>query len=100
MTIAKIGVRDLVRNSNQLKDYDYVEIEDKKTHKIRGIFISGKVAAEFKKYLKEKKEKQIQEKMDALDSIVKFAKSSHNPFLKEFDKSDVNILQKVKGISK
>ena len=31
----KIGIRDLVRNSNILDGYDYVEVEDKKTHEYK-----------------------------------------------------------------
>ena len=97
MTI-RVGVKDLIRNSNILKEYDYVEIEDRKTHKLRGIFVSGKVAEDFKRFLEEKKQKKIQEKLDALNNIVEFAKSSRNHFLDKFDKNDPKILQKVKGM--
>jgi DNA mismatch repair ATPase MutS len=94
----RVGVRDLIRNSNILKEYDYVEIEDKKTHKLRGIFVSGKVAEDFKRFLEEEKQKKIQEKLDALNNIIEFAKSSRNYFLDKFDKNDTKILQKVKGM--
>ena len=87
MTI-RVGVRDLIRNSNILKEYDYVEIEDKKTHKLRGIFVSGKVAEDFKRFLEEEKQKKIQEKLDALNNIIEFAKSSRNYFLDKFDNND------------
>ena len=39
---AKVGIRDIVRNFSMLDKYDYIEIEDKKTHKIKGMFISDK----------------------------------------------------------
>lgn len=94
----RVGIRDLMRNSQILKKYDYIEIEDKKTHKLRGIFISGKMAEEFQKFLKEKKQQEIQEKLDALSSIVENAHSSHNEFLDQFEKDDTKILQKVKGM--
>ncbi len=97
MATIRVGIRDLIRNSNILKKYDYVEIEDKKTHQLRGVFLSREMAKEFKKYLEEKKKKRIQEKLNALDNIVKFAKSSKNSFLKQFEKDDFKVLQKVKG---
>ncbi|GEM_PF-2417257 len=97
MATIRVGIRDLIRNSNILKKYDYVEIEDKKTHQLRGVFLSKEMAKEFKKYLEEKKKKRIQEKLNALDNIVKFAKSSKNSFLEQFEKDDFKVLQKVKG---
>ncbi len=66
----KIGIRELSRNSNILDAYDYVEIEDKKTHEFKGLFISAKYADEFKKFLELKIQKEHQEK---LDKIMKYA---------------------------
>jgi hypothetical protein len=66
----KIGMRDLARNSNILNGYDYVEVEDKKTHEFKGLFISPKYADEFKVFLEDKIAKEIQEK---LDRIKKYA---------------------------
>ena len=65
-----VGMRELSRNSNILDGYDYVDVEDKKTHEYKGLFISPKYADEFKKYLDEKKSR---EKQDMLDRIDKFA---------------------------
>jgi len=65
MTI-KIGLRELSRNTKILDDYDYIEIEDKKTRKFKGLFISSKYANEFKKFLKDKISKKQQEKLDRL----------------------------------
>ena len=98
MAIMRVGIRDLIRNSNILKDYDYVEIEDKKTKQFRGVFLSEKMAKEFKKYLEEKKQKKIQEKLDAIENIVQSVNSSANPFLEQFDKDDPKVLQKTKGM--
>ena len=65
-----VGMRELSKNSNILDGYDYVDVEDKKTHEYKGLFISPKYADEFKKYLDEKKSR---EKQDMLDRIDKFA---------------------------
>ena len=50
----KMGIRDITRNFSILDDYDYVEIEDKKTHKTKGLFVSQKYADEVKKLLEKK----------------------------------------------
>ena len=65
-----VGIRELVRNSNILDNYDYVDVEDKRTHKYKGLFVSPKYADEFKAFLKEKISKQKQEK---LNRIMKYA---------------------------
>ena len=66
----KVSVRELVRNSNILKEYDFVEVEDKKSKKLRGIFVSPKLADEFKEFLEAKKQQKIQKKIDALNAII------------------------------
>ena len=58
----RVGIREVTRNFSILDEYDYVDIEDKKTHEYKGMFISSKYAKEFKKFLDEKK----QEKLDRL----------------------------------
>jgi len=75
-----IGLRELSRNTRILDDYDYVEIEDKKTHKLKGLFISPKYADEFKRFLKEKISKKQQEK---LDRLMKY--TGKNEILTKFD---------------
>jgi guanylate kinase len=62
----KVGIRDLVRNSNILDGYDYLEVEDKKTHEYKGIFVSPKYAEEFKAFLEDKLSKEMEEKLDRL----------------------------------
>ena len=47
----KVEMRELARNSNILDGYDYVEVEDKKTHQFKGLFVSPKYAEEFKIFL-------------------------------------------------
>ena len=66
----KVGMRELARNSNILDGYDYVEVEDKKTHEYKGIFISPKYADEFKAFLEEKIAKNMQEKLDRIEEFA------------------------------
>jgi hypothetical protein len=70
MMTMKVGIRELARNSNILDGYDYVEVEDKKTHQFKGLFISPKYAKDFKNFLEDKISKQQQDK---LDRIMKYA---------------------------
>ena len=65
-----VGMRDLVRNSNILQDYDYVDIEDKKTHEYKGLLIAPRYADEVKKLLEQK---ILDEKQKELDEIMKFS---------------------------
>jgi len=62
MTIT-CGIRDLVRNRDILKYYDYVDIEDKKTHEYKGLFLSPAYAKEFKAYLETKRAQEKNEKL-------------------------------------
>jgi len=66
----RVGIREFVRNSKILDEYDYIDIEDKKTHEYKGLFISAKYADEFKKLI-EARIKQEREK--ELDVIRRFA---------------------------
>jgi cytochrome P450 len=67
-----IGIRDLARSSSVLKDFDYVSIEDKKTHKRKGLMVSDQYADEVEKYLKKIIAKKQQQD---IDDIMKFAGS-------------------------
>lgn len=66
----KVGMRELARNSNILDGYDYVEVEDKKTHEYKGLFISPKYAKEFKAFLDDKVSKEQQLKLERLMKFV------------------------------
>jgi hypothetical protein len=68
----RIGIRELTRNSSILDEADYIEIEDKKTKKLKGAFISEKYLDDVKEML-EKKEKE--QKQKRLDFILKYAGS-------------------------
>ncbi len=66
----KVGIRDVMRNFKILEQYDIVEIEDKKTKKLKGLFISEKWAKE----LKDNIEKMIEQKrQEEVKEIMKFA---------------------------
>ncbi|MEA2028186.1 MAG: hypothetical protein U9N49_04360 [Campylobacterota bacterium] len=64
MTTLTTGIRDIARNVNMLQEYDYIEVEDKKTHEYKGLFLSPKYAKEFKAYLEDKKAKEIEAKLE------------------------------------
>lgn len=65
-----IGVRDISRNMTSLQDYDYVNIEDKKTKEYKGLLVSSKYADEIRKYLDKK---VLAERQKELDKIMQFA---------------------------
>ncbi|MDD3466481.1 MAG: hypothetical protein PHE67_04955 [Campylobacterales bacterium] len=67
---ARLGVRDVVRNFNILENYEYVEIEDKKTHALKGLFVSAELIDEVKAFLDAKLAEQRQKKLDALMPFV------------------------------
>jgi len=66
----RVGIREVTRNFSILDEYDYVEIEDKKTHKIKGMFISEELIDDVKNFLEEKKAKEIQEQLDEMSQFA------------------------------
>jgi len=65
-----VGIRDLARNINLLSDYEYVDIEDKKTREYKGLFLSPNYAKEFKEYLANKSQKAKEEKLARLKAYA------------------------------
>jgi len=65
-----IGMRELARNSNILDGYDYVDVEDKKTHQYKGLFVSPKYADELKRFLEEKISKEQQDKWNRMMKYI------------------------------
>ncbi len=61
-----VGIRELARNSNILDGYDYIEVEDKKTHEYKGLFVSPKYADEFKAFIDNKVSSEHQLKLNRL----------------------------------
>lgn len=67
---ARLGVREITRNFNILENYDYVEIEDKKTHNIKGLFVSSDLVEDVKKYIEEKLKISKQLEIDEMMQFV------------------------------
>ena len=65
-----MSIRELTRNGSMFGEYDYIDIEDKKSHEYKGVFISAQYADDVKKFLEKKLAKEKQEK---LDRLMKFA---------------------------
>ncbi|SMC09506.1 hypothetical protein [Nitratiruptor tergarcus] len=63
MRMPKIGVREFTKSFNKLQNMEIVEIVDKKTNELKGIYLSKEQAIEFLKYLREKKQKAKEEKL-------------------------------------
>jgi hypothetical protein len=84
-----LGIRDLVRNSKVLEEYPFVDIEDKKTHQYKGVFISAKYA----KKIKELIQKEIKsEKKRKIDELMQFA----GVFDSEFQENGIQELKAKK----
>jgi len=64
-----MSIRELTRSGKKLKEYDYIDIEDRKSHDYKGVFVSEKYADEVKDFLEKKLES---EKKKRLDEIMKY----------------------------
>lgn len=67
---AIIGIRDIARNIDNLAKYDYVEIEDKKTHEQKGLFVSVKYAKELKEILDKKIQEDSKKEIEELTRFI------------------------------
>ena len=69
----RIGIRELTRNSSILDEADFIEIEDKKTKKLKGAFISEKYFEDVKKLIeakeKEEKKRKFEKMLNLLDGL-------------------------------
>ncbi|MBE8189701.1 MAG: hypothetical protein HAW58_02270 [Candidatus Thioglobus sp.] len=65
-----IGMRDLVRDSSIFNHYDYVNIEDKRSHKYKGLLVGATHAAAVKAFLDKNIAAERQKKLDAIMSIA------------------------------
>ncbi len=61
-----LSIRDLARSGKVLLEYDYVDIEDKKSHEYKGLFVSKQYAEDVKKFLEAKLKKKKQKSLDAI----------------------------------
>ena len=65
-----LSIRELTRSGKILLDYDYIEIEDKKSHQYKGLFVPDRYAEEVKELI-DKKSLLFKEKQKAL--LLKYA---------------------------
>jgi hypothetical protein len=71
MTITtKMSIRDLTRKGNMLLEYDYIDIEDKKSNEYKGLFVPKQYAQDVKNFLQKKVKKERQK---SLDKIMQFS---------------------------
>ncbi len=89
---AQFGIREITRNFSILDNYDYVEIEDKKTHSLKGIFVSSVFAKEVKEFMDDKLKKQKQKN---IDNMMAFAGISSGEF-KELSSQEIKTNKKEK----
>jgi hypothetical protein len=68
--ITTMSIRELTRNGSMFGQYDYINIEDKKSNDYKGVFISSKYADMVKDFLEKEIAKQKKKK---LDEIMQFA---------------------------
>ena len=61
-----MSIRELTRNGAMISGYDYIDIEDRKSHEYKGVFVSARLADEVKRYLEKKIQKTKQKERDAL----------------------------------
>ena len=66
----KVGIRELVRDTSILDKYDYIEIEDKKTHKSKGIFVSEKYAKDIQEFIENKHNEDIQRQLQEIEKYA------------------------------
>jgi hypothetical protein len=67
-----MSIRELTRNGNMFGEYDYIDIEDRKTKEYKGVFISQKYAEVVKAFLAKKMHEEKQQK---IDTMMQFAGS-------------------------
>lgn len=65
-----IGMRDLVRDSSILTQHDLIDIEDKRTHQYKGVFVSAAHAQKVKDFVKQSIEAKKQKRLDAIMSVA------------------------------
>jgi len=82
-----MSIRELTRKGKELSEYDDIDIEDRKSHEYKGVFVSAKYAEEVKRFLEEKLAKERQEK---LERIMKYAgKGSIDPRFEGMSGSEI-----------
>ena len=88
-----MSIRELTRNGNMFGKYDYIDIEDKKSHEYKGVFVSAAYAEEVKKFLEEKLAKEREAK---LERIRKYA--GRGSIHKRFEGLNASEIREKKAI--
>ena len=70
----QISVREFTKYFTKLQDEEWVEIIDKKSNKLKGVYLNAKEAMKVKKILQHIKE---QEKQKKLSQIMRYAGKMH-----------------------
>ncbi len=65
-----MSIRDLTRSGSALMNYDYIDIEDKRSNEYKGVFVPKHLATEVKEFINSKLQEQKERKKR---SILKFA---------------------------
>ena len=52
--VTTLSIRELTRSGKILQNYDYIDIEDQKSHEYKGVFVSQAYAEDVKVFLDEK----------------------------------------------
>jgi hypothetical protein len=69
MNHISMSIRDLTRSGAMLNSFDYIDIEDKKSHDYKGVFVPAHYAEAVKGFLAEK---LVQEKALKLAQLMQF----------------------------
>ncbi len=69
-----MSIRELTRSGKLLSEYDYIDIEDKKSHQYKGVFISSQYAEEVKHFVESKLKKKQEKKLKELLQFAGIAK--------------------------
>ena len=89
---ARLGVREITRNFNILESYDYIEIEDKKTHSLKGLFVSAELLDEVKNFIDKKIKAKKKKEIDEMMQFVGIVKGD----FKELKAQDIKAMKKEK----
>ena len=89
---ARLGVREITRNFNILESYDYIEIEDKKSHRLKGLFVSAELLDEVKNFIDKKIKAKKKKEIDEMMQFVGMVKGD----FKELKAQDIKAMKKEK----
>ncbi len=65
-----LSIRELTRSGDILAAYDYIDIEDRKSHQYKGVFVPERHAGSVKDFLEHE---LLKEKRRKIEGMLKFA---------------------------